>query len=92
MEFPSDTLGQETAPLASHRQNHGYYSPLHVCYMKRHIVEQGLNYVDSTVNEKTDLFEIRVENIAPTEEKKIFYAPFKNKAKKKNLRRETSSP
>ena len=32
------------------------------------MIEQGFNYVDSTIKEMTDIFEIRVENLEPKED------------------------
>ena len=34
------------------------------------MIKQGFNYADSTVKKMTDLFESRVENLEPKEEKK----------------------
>ena len=34
------------------------------------MIEQGFNYTNSPVKEMTDLFETRVENLEPEEEKK----------------------
>ena len=36
------------------------------------MIEQGFNYADSTIKAMTDLFETRVENLEPKEEKKKF--------------------
>ena len=34
---------------------------------ENNLIEQGLNYADSTVNEMTEIFETRVENMEPKE-------------------------
>ena len=58
------------------------------------IAQQGFNYVDSTIKEMTDIFEITVENLKPKEEKKFFSAAAKKlvkKAKKRKREDSTSS-
>ena len=37
---------------------------------KNKTINQGFNYADTTVKKMTDLFETRVENMEPKEEKK----------------------
>ena len=34
------------------------------------MIEKGFNYADSTIKEKSDLFETRLENLEPKEDKK----------------------
>ena len=50
---------------------------------KNKIIEQGLNYADSTVKETTNLFETRVANLEPKDDKKKSSAASK-KFKDKN--------
>ena len=38
--------------------------------MENKMIEKGFNYADSTVKEMTDLFETRVENLEPREDRK----------------------
>ena len=55
------------------------------------MIEQGLNYADSTIKEMTAFFDTSVENLERKEEKKI-YSAAANKAKKstKERKREDS--
>ena len=53
---------------------------------KNKVIEQCFNYVDSTIKEMTDLFETRVENLEPKEDKKKSPAAAK-KAKKSTKKR-----
>ena len=50
------------------------------------MIEQGFKYVYSTVKEMTDLFETRVENLEPKEDKKKSSAAAK-KSKEKRLKK-----
>ena len=47
------------------------------------MVEQGFNYVDSTIKEMTDFFVTRVENLEPKEDKKKSSAAAKKSKGKK---------
>ena len=49
-------------------------------------IEQGFNHAHSTVNEMTDFFETRLENLEPKEDKKNFQQPLR-KEKIRNLSR-----
>ena len=46
------------------------------------MIEQGFNYVDSTVKEMTNFFETRVENFETNKEKKKSSAAAKKRNKK----------
>ena len=50
------------------------------------MIEQGFNYIDSTVKEMPDFFETRVENMEPEEKKKKSSAAAK-KSNKKSLKK-----
>ena len=53
---------------------------------EKKMIEQDFNYADSTIKERTDFFEIRVENLEPKEEKKKSSADTK-KSKKKSAKK-----
>ena len=50
------------------------------------MIEGGINYVDSTIKEMTDFFEIRVENLEPKEEKKYHQQLPRNPTRKDSSR------
>ena len=50
------------------------------------MIEQGFNYIDSTIKEMTDIFVTRVENLEPREDRKKSSVASK-KAKKSNKKR-----
>ena len=52
------------------------------------MIEQGLNYADSTIKEMTDILETRAENLEP---KKSSAAAKKSLKKAKKMKREDSS-
>ena len=55
------------------------------------MIEQGFNCTDSTIKEMTDLFQTRVENIEPKEDKKTSSVAAKKSLKKtKKKKREDS--
>ena len=55
------------------------------------MIEQGFNYVDSTIKEMTDFFETRVQNLKPKEDKKKSSAAAKKfKESHKKRKREDS--
>ena len=84
-EFPPDIEGQETAPLRADKiMDIIYYSM--PTMRKNKIIEPGFNYANSTIKERTDFFETRVENLEPKEEKKKSSAATK-KTNKKNLKK-----
>ena len=56
---------------------------------KNKIIEQGLNYVDSTVKEMTDLFETGVENLEPREDKNKSSASSRQKNQEKKSNKKT---
>ena len=58
------------------------------------MIEQGFNYADSTVKEKTDIFETRVENLEPIEEKKDLQQLPRNPTRKvsRNVKEKTPTP
>ena len=68
-EFPSDTEGQETAPLPADKIMDIIYHSMPTKWKKK-MVEYGFNYVDSTIKKKTDFFEARVENLEFKKDKK----------------------
>ena len=45
------------------------------------MIEQGLNYADSTIKEMKNFIEIKVENLELSEEKKLFSKIHQEKAK-----------
>ena len=57
------------------------------------MIEWGFNYADFTVNEMSDFFETRVENLKPKEEKKKSSAVAKKSFKKvkKRIREDSNS-
>ena len=71
-DFPPDRKGQETAHLPADEIMDIIYHSMHII-RKNEMIEQGFNYVDSTIKEMTDFFETREENLEPKEDKKIFY-------------------
>ena len=58
-EFPSDTEGQETAPLPADEIMDIKYHSIPTTW-KNKMIEQGFNYADSTIKEMTDFIETRV--------------------------------
>ena len=68
-EFPPDTEGQETAPLPADKITDIIYHSMPNTWKSKMIV-QGFNYADSTIKKETDIFETRVENLEPKEDKK----------------------
>ena len=68
-EFPPDTEGQETAPLPADEIMDIIYHSMPTTW-KNKMIEQCLNYADSTTKEMIDFFETRVENLE--NEKKFF--------------------
>ena len=58
------------------------------------MIEQGFNYADSTMKEKTDFFETRAENLQPEEDKKKFSVAAKKSHKKSHKKKKgkTSTP
>ena len=90
-EFPSDTEGQETAPLPSDEIMDITYPSMPTTW-KNKIIEQGFNYANSTVKEMTDFFETRVENLEPKGKKKKASTAAKKTHKKsaKKRKREDS--
>ena len=55
------------------------------------MIEQGFNYADSTIKEMTDLFETRVENLEPKEDKNKFSAATKKSLKNTKKRKREDS-
>ena len=55
------------------------------------MIEQGFNYVDSTIKEMTDFFETRVESLMSKEEKKKSLAAAKKSLKKIKKRKSEDS-
>ena len=57
------------------------------------MIEQGFNYVDSTIKDVTDFFETRVENLDPKKDKKKNSTSAKNsmKSTKKREREDSDS-
>ena len=54
------------------------------------MIEQGLNYADSTIIEMSDFFGTRVENLEPKEGKKKSSVASENKKSHKKKKREDS--
>ena len=89
-EFPPDTEVQETTLLPADEIMDIIYHSMPTTW-KNKMIEQGLNYADSTIKEMTDFFEIKVWNLELKEEKKIFSAAAKRTLKKiKERKREDS--
>ena len=63
-EFPSDTKGQETAPLCADEIMDIIYHSMPTTW-KNKMIEQDFNYADFTVKQMTDFFETRIENFEP---------------------------
>ena len=88
--FPTNTEGQETAPLPADDIMDIIYHSMPTTWKKK-TMEQGFNYANSTVKEMTDFFETREENLEPKEEKKKFSAAAKKSLEKiKKRKREDS--
>ena len=88
-EFPPDTEGQETVPLPADDIMDIIYHSMPIKWENK-MIEQGFNFADSSVKEMTDLFETRVENLEPKEEKKKSSIDAKKslkKIKKRKIRR-----
>ena len=56
------------------------------------MIEQGLNYVDSTIKEMTDFFETKVENWEPKQEKKNILKPPRNKTRSPRRKGKVQTP
>ena len=80
-ELRPDSEGLETVPLPAEEIMDIIYHYMPTSW-KNKISEQGFNYADSTIKEKTDLFETRVEILVPKEEKKKASAGAKKANKK----------
>ena len=52
---------------------------------KNEMIEQGVNYIDSTIKEMTDFFDSELKNLEPKEEKKKSSAAAKKFNKKRVL-------
>ena len=91
-EFLLDTEGQDTAPLSADEIMDIIYHSMASTW-KSKMIEQGFNYADSTIKEMTDIFETRVENLEPKEDKKKSSAAAKksNKSTKKRKREDSDS-
>ena len=91
-EFPPDIDGQETAPLSADAIIDIIYHSM-ITTWKNKMIEPGFSYADSTIKEITDLFETRVENLEPKEDKKKSSVAFKNSKKslKKRKREDSNS-
>ena len=68
-EFPPGPKGQETVPPPVDESMDIIYHSVPTMW-KSKIIEQGFNYVDSTIKEMTDFFESGVENSEPKEDSK----------------------
>ena len=80
-EFPPDTEGQKLAPLPADEIMDIIYHSMPTTW-KNKMIEQGFNYADSAINEMTDIFKTRVENLEAKEEKKKSSAAAKKSKKK----------
>ena len=58
-EFLPNTEGQETAPLPSDEIMDIIHHSMPITW-KNKMIEQGFNYVDSTIKEMSDFFETRI--------------------------------
>ena len=74
-EFSPDTEGQETVFLSTDEIMDIIYHSMPITWKKK-MIEQGFNSVDSTVKEKTDCFETRVENLESKKEKKKIFCRY----------------
>ena len=68
-KFPPDTEVQRTSPLPADEIMDITYHSMPTTW-KNKMIEQGFNYTDSAVKEMTDVFETRVENLEPKDDKK----------------------
>ena len=75
-EFLPDIEGQEIVHLPADEIIDIIYHSIPSMW-KNKMIEQGFNYADSAIIEKTYLFETRIENLEPKEEKKKSTATFK---------------
>ena len=66
-EFPSDTEGEEAESLSTDEVMDIIYHSMSTKW-KSTMIEQWFNQANSTVNEMTDFFVNRVENLEPREE------------------------
>ena len=55
------------------------------------MIELGFNYADSTIKEMTGLFETRVENLEPKENRKKFFVASKKSRKALKIRKREDS-
>ena len=55
------------------------------------MIEQGFNYADLTIKEKSDFFETRVENLEPKEDKSSVASKKSKKSRKKRKKEEYNS-
>ena len=67
-EFLLDTERQENVSLSADEIMDIIYHSMPSTWRNK-MIEQGFNYADSTIKEMTDLFETKVENLEPKEEK-----------------------
>ena len=72
-KLPPDTERQETAPLPVDEIICIIYHSVPTKWNIK-MIEQGFNYADSTIQEMTNFFETRVENLEPKEEKKKIFS------------------
>ena len=61
--------GQETVPLSADEIMDIIYHSMPSTW-KNKMIEHNFNYADATIKEMTDLFETRVENLEPKEDRK----------------------
>ena len=85
-EFPPDTEGQETVPLSTDEIVDIIYHSMSTI-QKNKMIEQGINYADSTIKEMTDIFKTRVKNLEPKEEKKKPSAAAKKSEDEKSFKK-----
>ena len=68
-ELLHDIEGQDTAPLPADEIMDIIYHSNSTTWENK-MIEQGFNFADFTMKDKSDFFETRVENLEPKEEKK----------------------
>ena len=66
-EFPSDIERQETTSLLAYEITDVIYHSMSSIW-KNKMIEQGFNYIDSTIKKRTVFCATRVENLEPKED------------------------
>ena len=89
-QFLPDTEAQQTSPLPADEIMDIIYHSMTTTW-KNKMIEQGFIYADSTIKEKSDLFDTRVKNMEPKEDKKKSSAAAKKVKNSTNKRKRKDS-